>query len=254
MDKGFDKTINDLKETIRQTLFVSPHRAGYPFIIGFAIVSLLLALVSETLGLIGLVLTLWCVYFFRDPVRAVPLRDGLIVAPADGRITQIVENCPLPAELLSVPDALIDADEEDGQFTRISIFLSVFDVHIQRNPVEGMVRKVVYKPGIFLNAGNDLASMENERCAALIVRPNGQQIGVVQIAGLIARRIICDLQEGQDVKVGHRYGLIRFGSRVDVYLPKGVAPQVGAGQRTIGGETVLADLNSQEPTRAFDLI
>ncbi len=251
-DKGFEKTIHDLKATIQQTLFVSPHKAGWPFIIGFAVVSILLALVSEELGFIGLVLTLWCLYFFRDPVRSVPQRDGLVLAPADGRITQIAEAVTLPKELLPPEDSL--HEEEDGDYTRISIFLSVFDVHIQRNPITGLVKKVVYRPGIFLNAGNDLASMENERCAALIVRPDGQQLGVVQIAGLIARRIICDLQEGQDVKSGERYGLIRFGSRVDIYLPKGIAPQVCVGQRTIGGETVLADLTSREPAREAALI
>lgn len=251
-DTGFTKTIADLKGTIQQTLFVSPHKAGWPFIFGFAVLAIVLALFSEILGFIGLVLTLWCVYFFRDPVRSVPQRDGLIVAPADGKITQIAEAVTLPKELL--PPEENSLDEEDGDYTRISIFLSVFDVHIQRNPITGLVKKVVYKPGIFLNAGNDLASMENERCAALIVRPDGQQIGVVQIAGLIARRIICDLQEGQDVRGGARYGLIRFGSRVDVYLPKGVAPQVCVGQRTIGGETILADLTSQEPAREAALI
>jgi phosphatidylserine decarboxylase len=252
MEDGLTKTINDLKRTITQTVFIAPHRAGYPFIAGFAVVTAFLAMLSTFLGFAGLVLTLWCVYFFRDPQRAVPQRDGLIIAPADGRITQIAEAVPLPKELRSNDEVLSDDDE--GDFTRISIFLSVFDVHIQRNPLTGLVKRVVYKPGIFLNAGNDLASMENERCAALIARPDGQQLAVVQIAGLIARRIICDLQEGQDVKSGERYGLIRFGSRVDIYLPKGVAPQVCVGQRTIGGETILADLTSREPARDAILV
>lgn len=247
MEDGLTKTINDLKRTITQTVFVAPHRAGVPFIAGFAVVTALLAMLSTFLGLVGLVLTLWCVYFFRDPQRAVPQRDGLVIAPADGKITQIAEAVPLPKELRSNDEVL--ADDEEGDFTRISIFLSVFDVHIQRNPLTGLVKRVVYKPGNFLNAGNDLASIENERCAALIARPDGQHLAVVQIAGLIARRIICDLQEGQDVKGGERYGLIRFGSRVDIYLPKGVAPQVCVGQRTIGGETILADLTSREPAR-----
>lgn len=247
MEDGLNKTINDLKRTITQTVFVAPHKAGLPFIAGFAIVSILLAMVSETLGLIGLVLTLWCVYFFRDPDRSVPQRDGLVLAPGDGRITQIVHAVPLPKELLSA-DQIIE-DDEDGDYTRISIFLSVFDVHVQRNPIGGLVKKVVYKPGMFLNAGNDLASAENERCAALILRPDGKDLAVVQIAGLVARRIICDLQEGQDIRAGARYGLIRFGSRLDIYLPKGVEPLVCAGQRTIGGETVLADFNSHEAAR-----
>lgn len=248
MEDGLDKTLHDLKETIRQTVFVSPHPAGWPFIAGFALVSILLAMVAEPLGLIGLILTLWCVYFFRDPKRSVPQRDGLVLAPADGRITAITEGVALPRELR--PQPVTADDDDEGDFTRISIFLSVFDVHIQRNPVSALVKKVVYKPGLFLNAGNDLASLENERCAALLVRPDGREIGVVQIAGLIARRIICDLQEGQDIRIGERYGLIRFGSRVDLYLPKGIAPQVCVGQRTIGGETVMADLASTEPARS----
>ncbi len=258
MEDGLTKTVNDLKRTITQTLFVTPHRAGWPFILGFAIVTILLALVSETLGLIGLVLTLWCLYFFRDPARSVPKREGLVLAPADGRITAITEAIPLPRELRPPVDPMSTSedttDDEDGDFTRISIFLSVFDVHVQRNPIGGLVKKVVYKPGMFLNAGNDLASIENERCAALIVRPDGRELGVVQIAGLIARRIICDLQEGQDIRIGERYGLIRFGSRVDVYLPKGVSPLVCVGQKTIGGETVLADMNSNEAARDADII
>lgn len=256
MEDGLTKTLNDLKRTISQTVLISPHRAGWPFILGFALVTILLAMLSETLGVIGLVLTLWCLYFFRDPVRTVPQREGLIVAPADGRITAIAEAVPLPRELRQSTDPLTQSEdtEDDGDCTRISIFLSVFDVHVQRNPIAGLVKKVAYRPGLFLNAGNDLASLENERCAALIVRPDGQEIGVVQIAGLIARRIICDLQEGQTVRAGDRYGLIRFGSRVDIYLPKGVAPLVGVGQRTLGGETVLADLTSREPTRETTLI
>lgn len=252
MDDGFSKTIHDLKETIRDVVFVSPHKAGWPFIISFAAIAVILALISQFLGFVGLVLTLWCVYFFRDPVRSVPQRDGLVIAPADGRVTMISEAVQLPKELQ--PSESTAEEDEDGDYTRISIFLSVFDVHIQRNPIGGLVKKVVYKPGLFLNAGNDLASIENERCAALIVRPDGQEVGVVQIAGLIARRIICDLQEGQDVKIGDRYGLIRFGSRVDVYLPKGVAPLVCVGQKTIGGETVLADLTGTEPARTATLI
>lgn len=247
MEDGITKTVNDLKRTITDTVFVTPHRAGIPFIVGFALVTVVLALISEVLGAIGLVLTLWCIYFFRDPVRSVPQRDGLVIAPADGKVTMIAENVPLPQELRSNDEVM--SDEEVGDFTRISIFLSVFDVHIQRNPLTGLVKRVVYKPGSFLNAGNNLASTQNERCAALIVRPDGQPLGVVQIAGLIARRIICDLQEGQEVKAGERYGLIRFGSRVDIYLPKGVSTLVCAGQRTIGGETILADFHSQEASR-----
>ena len=246
MDKGFTKTIDDLTRTIKQTMFTPTHKAGWPFILGFAIVSILLSLAWSGFAIIGLILTLWCVYFFRDPVRSVPVRENLVVSPGDGRVTQIVEACQLPLELR--PDPTV-SNEEDGDFTRISIFLSVFDVHVNRNPVSGLIKKLVYKPGIFLNAGNDLASAENERCAALIGLPDGRELGVVQIAGLVARRILCDLVEGQDVRKGERYGIIRFGSRMDVYLPAGTAPLVCVGQKMIGGETVLADLSSSETIR-----
>lgn len=251
MDKGFNKTLNDLAMTIKQTVFTPTHSAGWPFILGFAVATILLSLLWEGFALIGLVLTLWCVYFFRDPIRAVPMRDGLVVSPADGRVTQIVEACPLPIELRDDP---LSSEEEDGDYTRISIFLSVFDVHVNRNPVGGTVKRVVYKPGTFLNAGNDRASLENERCAALISMPNGKELGVVQIAGLIARRILCDLSEGLEVRKGERFGIIRFGSRVDIYLPEGVSPLVAVGQRTIGGETVLADMNSSEALREATMI
>lgn len=247
MDKGFDKTISDLLMTIKQTVYTPTHKAGWPFILGFAIATILLSLLWEGFAIIGLVLTLWCVYFFRDPVRSVPLREGLVVAPGDGRVTQIVEACSLPIELRE--NSTTSEIEEDGDYTRVSIFLSVFDVHVTRSPVSGLIKKVVYKPGVFLNAGNDRASMENERCAALVAMPNGRELGVVQIAGLVARRILCDLKEGQEIAKGERYGIIRFGSRLDVYLPEGVAPMVSLGQRTIGGETIVADMNSSEPAR-----
>jgi phosphatidylserine decarboxylase len=246
-DDGLKKTLTDLTETIRDTVFTPTHKAGWPFIIGFAVATILLSFVWDGFGAIGLVLTLWCVYFFRDPVRAVPLREGLIVSPADGRVTAITEGCALPRELR----APAEMDSDDGDYTRVSIFLSVFDVHVNRVPIAGHVRKVVYKPGLFLNAGNDRASFENERCAALISLPNGRTVGVVQIAGLIARRILCDLKEDTDVKTGERYGIIRFGSRVDVYLPEGVAPLCGVGQRMIGGESIIADMQASEAARAF---
>lgn len=247
MNDPINKTLNDLLMTIRQTMFTPTHKAGWPFILGFALATILLSLLWEGFAFIGLVLTLWCVYFFRDPIRSVPMRSGLIVSPADGRVTAIIEACPLPLELRAVTDT--SNDDEDGDYTRVSIFLSVFDVHVNRSPISGTVRKVVYKPGQFLNAGNERASLENERCAALVEIAGGKQVGFVQIAGLLARRILCDLQEGQEIRTGERYGIIRFGSRVDVYLPQGVAPMVCLGQRMIGGETVLADLNSNEAAR-----
>mgnify|MGYP000473420212 CR=1 FL=1 len=245
-NEAFEKTIYDLKNTIAQTLMTPTNKAGWPFIIGFAIVSVLLAMVSSVLGAIGLVLTLWCVYFFRDPVRMVPVGDGWVVSPADGRVTDIAESVPLPKELRADP---MDAQDDDGDFTRISIFLSVFDVHVNRIPAAGTIKKIVYRPGLFLNAGSERASIENERCAALLDLKDGRELGFVQIAGLIARRILCDAKEGDVVNAGDRYGLIRFGSRMDIYLPKGVVPQVAVGQRMIGGETVLADLNGPAVAR-----
>lgn len=245
-NEAIEKTIFDLKETIAQTLFTPTNKAGWPFIIGFAVVSVILAIISGVLGAIGLVLTLWCLYFFRDPIRMVPILPGLVVSPADGRVTDVAEGVPLPKELRADP---LDGNDEDGDFTRVSIFLSVFDVHVNRIPASGTIKKIVYRPGLFLNAGNERASIENERCAALLDLTDGRELAFVQIAGLIARRIICDAKEGDSVQKGERYGLIRFGSRMDIYLPKGVSAQVTIGQRAIGGETVLANLNGTEPNR-----
>lgn len=245
-NEAIEKTLFDLKETIKQTMGTPTHKAGWPFIIGFAIVSVLLAMVSSVLGFVGLVLTLWCLYFFRDPIRMVPQEAGLVVSPADGRVTDIAEGVPLPKELRADP---MDGQDEDGDYTRVSIFLSVFDVHVNRIPTAGTIKKLVYRPGLFLNAGNERASIENERCAALLDLADGRDLGFVQIAGLIARRIICDAKEGDVVGTGERYGLIRFGSRMDIYLPKGVTAQVAVGQKMIGGESVLADLNNAIPQR-----
>lgn len=245
-NEAIEKTIFDLKETITQTLCTPTNKAGWPFIIGFAVVSVLLAMVSSILGVIGLVLTLWCLYFFRDPVRMVPNDDNLVISPADGRVTDVAEGVPLPKELRADP---LDGQDEDGDFTRVSIFLSVFDVHVNRIPASGTIKKIVYRPGLFLNAGNERASIENERCAALMDLKDGRDLAFVQIAGLIARRIICDAKEGDVVQKGDRYGLIRFGSRMDIYLPKGVTAQVAVGQRAVGGETVIANLVENIPAR-----
>lgn len=245
-NEAVEKTIFDLKETIAQTLMTPTNKAGWPFIIGFAIVSVILAMISSALGFVGLVLTLWCLYFFRDPIRMVPTNPNLVVSPADGRVTDVAEGVPLPKELRADP---LDGNDEDGDYTRISIFLSVFDVHVNRIPACGTIKKIVYRPGLFLNAGSERASIENERCAALLDLPDGRDLAFVQIAGLIARRIICDAKEGDCVKTGERYGLIRFGSRTDIYLPKGVTAQVAIGQRAVGGETVLADLSGTAVAR-----
>jgi phosphatidylserine decarboxylase len=187
---------------------------------------------------LGLIATTWCVYFFRDPVRVTPIREGLIVSPADGVVQKIVTMVP-PVEL----------ELGDAERVRVSIFLNVFDVHVNRIPIEGSITKLHYNPGKFLNASLDKASEENERQSAKITMPDGETLGVVQIAGLVARRILCDLKEGQSVKTGERFGIIRFGSRTDVYLPLGVTPLVIVGQRAVGGETIIADMKSTENER-----
>lgn len=246
--------MNDLLATIRKSLFVPIHPAGWPFIGIFAVVAFILFQID--LGFIGLVLTLWCVYFFRSPVRQTPVREGLIVSPADGMVQMIVQ-APLPPELddckgqngNKTGDALCDA----ATATRVSVFLNVFDVHVNRVPADGTIKKVVYRPGKFFNASLDKASVDNERSTVLMkLNGHASSVAFVQIAGLIARRIICKLTAGQEVKAGNIYGLIRFGSRVDIFLPPGVAPLVSVGQRMIGGETVIADFKSSEPSRTAE--
>jgi len=241
--------MNELLAIIRKTLFVPLHPAGRPFIGIFAAVTLVFFQVSAALGWLGIVLTLWCVYFFRNPLRVTPVREGLIVSPADG-IVQMIVQAPLPPELDDCKgqgDSLCDAKEA----TRVSIFLNVFDVHINRVPADGEIKKVVYRPGKFFNASLDKASADNER-STVLMKLNGHPSSVVfvQIAGLIARRILCKLTAGQQVKTGNIYGLIRFGSRVDIFLPPGTSPLVAVGQRMVGGETVIADLKSSEKARA----
>lgn len=245
--------MDDILKLIRKTFFVPIHPAGWRFIAFFALVTLVLAFVSEFLGVLGLVLTLWCVYFFRNPPRVTPVREGLIVSPADGLVS-LIADVPLPPELdgcrgkegAPTGDSLCDAPT----VTRVSIFLNVFDVHVNRVPVDGEVTKVVYHPGKFLSANLDKASLENERSTVLMkVRGQDTSVAFVQIAGLVARRIICQLSAGQQVRAGEIYGLIRFGSRVDIYLPPGAAPLVCVGQRAVGGETVIADLRSDEARR-----
>jgi phosphatidylserine decarboxylase len=228
---------HSLLDTITDSI-VPVHSDGYKFLaIGIG-VALFFFWLWPPLAWVAVVVTAWIAYFFRDPPRVTPLRDGLVVSPADGRISAIERLRP-PAELgLGETERL-----------RISIFLSVFDVHINRSPVAGHITRSLYIPGSFLNAELDKASEENERRALVITRPDGSQIGVVQIAGLIARRIVTFLGEGDTVGAGERFGLIRFGSRVDIYLPAGQGTLVAIGQRAIGGETVLADLKSTEAER-----
>ena len=219
------------------------HREGWPLIAAFAAVTAVAFVFAGPFGWLGVVLTAWCVYFFRDPARVTPARDGLIIAPADGVVLPVVDAAP-PAEL-----AMGAAPRP-----RISVFMNVFDVHVNRVPCDATVIATAYRPGRFINASFDKASEHNERMAARI-RPSGSgddgggDLAVVQIAGLVARRIKCGLAEGQSVRAGERFGIIRFGSRVDVYLPAGFNPLVIAGQRSVAGETVLADARAQEPQR-----
>ncbi|MBT5570206.1 MAG: phosphatidylserine decarboxylase [Alphaproteobacteria bacterium] len=214
------------------------HREGWPAISIFAGLNALLFLFTGPFGVLGLPLTIWCVWFFRDPERVTPDGEGLVISPADGRVLAHVV-APPPAEL----------GMGDTPLTRISIFMNVFNVHVNRNPCEGTVMALAYRPGKFFNASFDKASEHNERMAAHIRTqvPNGAEvdIAVVQIAGLVARRIKCDLVDGQQVTRGARYGIIRFGSRLDVYLPQGITPLVNEGQHVNGGETVLADLTNE---------
>jgi phosphatidylserine decarboxylase len=225
-------------DSIRQQMVpITPE--GYPFIGAFALISLILFWIWSPLGWIGTVLTVWCVYFFRDPPRVTPVRDGLVIAPADGRISMVTTAAP-PHEL----------GLGDKPLLRISIFMSVFDCHVNRSPVAGRVEKIVYQPGKFINADLDKASVDNER-NSLVISTAGTRIAVVQIAGLVARRIVCFVREQQPVGVGERFGMIRFGSRLDVYLPEGVAPLVAVGQTSLSGETILADLKGVDARLAF---
>lgn len=215
------------------------HPEGYIFVAGAVLVALVFDWLLPRVGWLFWLLPLFVAYFFRDPPRHTPMREGLVVSPADGRVSFVGQAVP-PAEL----------GLGDQPMLMISIFLSVFDVHINRAPVSGNIRRVVYTPGLFLNADLDKASKDNER-NSLVIESSSGAIGCVQIAGLIARRILCFVKEGQDVTAGARFGLIRFGSRTDVYLPAGSAALVTTGQRAIGGETVLIDLKSPETPRSF---
>ncbi len=221
-----------------RTVLAPVHREGYRFVALGAVVTVVLFLISEPLGWIGLALTLWCAYFFRDPERYTPTQEGLVVSPADGRVQSVGQGAPPP-----------ELGMGDDPRPRISIFMNVFNVHVNRVPADGVVGKVAYRPGKFFNASLDKASEDNERQAVRMTTADGKDLAFVQIAGLVARRIVCDLYEGRTVRAGERFGMIRFGSRVDVYLDKGMAPLVIEGQLAIAGETVLADSRSAERQR-----
>jgi phosphatidylserine decarboxylase len=224
--------------TLIGTVLKPMHPEGQKFVAVFAVVTLVLFQLSDVLGWIGIILTIWCYYFFRDPVRSTPTRGGLVVSPADGVISLIEDAVP-PSELGMGPQAL----------TRVSVFMNVFNCHVNRAPVEGEITAIAYRPGKFLNASLDKASVDNERNSLCIKMEDGRQIAVVQIAGLVARRIVCFAKTQQHLRTGERFGLIRFGSRLDVYLPEGVAPLVALGQTMVAGESVLADLQSGEEAR-----
>ena len=223
------------------------HREGYLFIGIFALVTIVLFWLSShflfwllsPLAWIGVVLTIWCALFFRDPVRVTPVREGLVVSPADGRVSMISMALPPPELGLG-----------DQPLPRVSIFMSVFNCHVNRSPVAGRIDRIAYRPGAFINAELDKASEDNER-NSLVISTSDVRIGVVQIAGLIAKRIVCFVKEGQSIGAGERFGLIRFGSRLDVYLPQGTKALVSEGQTAIAGETVLAELGAGDSGRTY---
>lgn len=224
------------------TVIKPMHPEGYKFVAAFAAVTLILFWIWDPLGWLGLGLTVWCYYFFRDPRRLVPENAGLLVSPADG-VVSLIERAVPPADLGLGPEPLV----------RVSVFMSVFNCHVNRAPIAGRVTAVVYRPGKFFNASLDKASDENERNALAIEMPDGRRIAVVQIAGLVARRIMCWKKPGDSVRTGERFGLIRFGSRLDVYLPEGVQPQVALGQTMIAGESIIALIGQDAPARAARL-
>ncbi|MFK8251999.1 phosphatidylserine decarboxylase [Ancylobacter terrae] len=234
------KTLMSVIDSIRSGL-APIHREGYPFIAIGAVVSLALLWLVPPLGWIGVLITVWICYFFRDPARVTPIRDGLVVSPADGRVCLVGPAVPPPELGLG-----------EAPLPRVCIFMNVFDVHVNRAPLAGRIARIAYKPGKFLSADLDKASEDNER-NGLVLETAAGRIGVVQIAGLVARRIVSFVREGEHLGAGERFGLIRFGSRVDVYLPVGSQASVSEGQRAVAGETVLADLATPSRDVAFRL-
>ncbi|MBL1406152.1 MAG: phosphatidylserine decarboxylase [Rhizobiales bacterium] len=224
-----------LINTIQKSI-VPIHKAGLPFIGIFFAITVVLGFFSVNLFWIGLILTAWCAYFFRDPERFTPVSDDLVISPADGKVSHISKVVP-PAEL----------NLGKKPMTRVSVFMNVFNCHVNRAPVRGKITNIVYKRGEFVNAELDKASTDNERNSLLIDSPHGK-MAVVQIAGLVARRIICWADEGEEIATGERFGLIRFGSRLDVYLPKGAVVAVGLGQTAVAGETILARFEEEAET------
>lgn len=218
----------------KRYLLPAIHPEGYKFTLMFAAAAILLWILWIPFGIIGIIATVFCFYFFRNPNRVVPQKDSYVIAPADGVVSNIVE---------VVPPAEIDMGSEP--LTRISIFMSVFNVHVNRIPVSGTIHKIHYRPGKFVSVA-EKDSEDNEREEYSVVMNDGTKIGFIQIAGLVARRIVSFVKEGDQLQAGERFGLIRFGSRLDVFLPKGVAPLVALGQTAVAGETILADLKSEQ--------
>ncbi|WP_349360066.1 phosphatidylserine decarboxylase [Stappia sp.] len=221
-----------LSDTISKT-FVPIHREGWPFIAIAAGVTLVVGWFADPLFWIGLILTGWVCYFFRDPPRVTPVDDSLVVSPADGTVCQIGQAVPPP-----------EMDLGAEPLMRVCIFMNVFNCHVNRAPVGGRITRVAYRAGKFLNAESDKASEDNER-NGLVIESGTTRVGVVQIAGLVARRIVCFVREGENLRAGERFGLIRFGSRLDVYLPLETRVSVAVGQTMIAGETVIADLAAE---------
>lgn len=231
-EKGFFMT--NLNISLKSYIFPHINKEGWRFVAIFAVITALLYCICTFLGHIGLVLTVWCMYFFRDPARVTPQIKDVVVSPADGMVQMITE---------------VDGPEELGlqgkKFTRVSVFMSVFNVHVNRAPAKGTITKTCYVKGKFLNATLDKASKDNERQLLAMKTQSGKEIAFVQIAGLIARRILCFAKEGSQYEAGERFGLIRFGSRLDVYLPLEVKPQVCVGQTMVAGETIIANLTAE---------
>ncbi len=223
-----------LLDTIKNA-FPPIHREGYPFIAAFAVLTLILGWIWDPLFYLGLALTIWCALFFRDPQRVTPVSDELVISPADGKVSHVGQVVP-PKELGLGEEPML----------RISVFMNVFNCHVNRAPMKGKITGIFYKKGSFLNAELDKASQENERNSLVIETEKGD-MAVVQIAGLVARRIVCWAQEGETIAVGERFGLIRFGSRLDVYLPPKANANVSVGQIAVAGETVLANFSKQKP-------
>ena len=233
----------NIYKSVTEEVLVPVHPAGWPFIFLFVLTSLLISYYWQPFILLGMLLCLWCIYFFRNPRRTTPVTDNLVISPADGRV--------LSTNVAKVPDNL---DLPTGEWRRISIFMNVFDVHVNRAPVSGEVVATSYHKGQFLNASFDKASEKNERQNMVLQCKDGQKIGVVQIAGLVARRILLETAIGDHLSIGQQFGIIRFGSRVDVWVPATVSVLVLAGQKTIAGETIIADLSGVilEPTQSSE--